>query len=88
MDKDLLNEVLKKNWPTAVLLVIFWFVYQDFTQTNQILISEMINSNRVTIEKLDKSIEKLSEALDRLETRQSTIEKKIDRLQESTKDTR
>lgn len=82
-------EILKKNWPTAVLLAIFWLVYQDFTDTNRLLTQEIISSNRATIErydhsieKLDKSIGQLTEALNRLEARQTTIELKIDSIQQ------
>ncbi|MBR6421946.1 hypothetical protein IKS86_04480 [bacterium] len=89
MDKDFLTELVKRNWPTAVLLVIFWFVYQDFTQTNRLLTQEIISNNRATIErydnsidKLDKSIGQLTEALNRLEARQTTIELKIDTIQQ------
>jgi hypothetical protein len=78
MDKDFLTELIKKNWPMAVFLVIFWLVYQDFTHTNQMLITEMIANNRATVEKLDKSIDRLSEALNRLEARQAAVEIKID----------
>lgn len=87
MDKDFLTELIKKNWPMAVFLVIFWLVYQDFTHTNQMLITEMISSSRATTEKVDRSIEKLSdtqiklsEALNSLGSRQAAVEAKIDLL--------
>lgn len=87
MDKDFLIELIKKNWPVAVFLTIFWLVYQDFTNTNRMLIQEMINSSRATTEKVDRSIEKLSdtqiklsEALNSLGSRQAAVEAKIDLL--------
>ena len=46
---EVFSEIVKKNWPTAVLLIVFYFVYQDFTQTNQMLINEMIANNRATV---------------------------------------
>lgn len=88
MDNDFLKELIKKNWPMAVFLVIFWLVYQEFTHTNQMLMTEIINNNRQTIErydnsidKLDRSIGQLTDALNKLEQRQTTIELKIDTLQ-------
>lgn len=87
MDNDFLKELIKKNWPVAVFLTIFWLVYQDFTNTNRMLIQEMINSSRATTEKVDRSIEKLSdtqiklsEALNSLGSRQAAVEAKIDLL--------
>lgn len=87
MENDFLKELIKKNWPMAVFLVIFWLVYQDFTNTNKMLITEMMSNSRATTEKLDRSIEKLSDAqiklsnaLNSLESRQSTVEAKIDHL--------
>lgn len=87
MDNDFLKELIKKNWPMAVFLVIFWLVYQDFSNTNRTLIQEMINSSRATTEKVDRSIEKLSdtqiklsEALNSLGSRQAAVEAKIDLL--------
>ena len=82
---EVFSEIVKKNWPTAVLLIVFYFVYQNFTQTNQMLISEMIANNRATVEKLDKSIDRLSEALNKLEARQSAVEIKIDQLRKGEK---
>ncbi len=84
---EVFSEIVKKNWPTAVLLIVFYFVYQDFTRTNQMLINEMIANNRATVEKLDKSIDRLSEALNRLEARQSAVEIKIDSFSSSRRDT-
>lgn len=79
---NFLLDIIKQNLVAGLIFAIWYFQYRDNSKNTRELIAELKENNRITAEKFDRSIDKISDSLNQHQVRLASIEAKIDSHQE------
>jgi|GEM_PF-3548210 len=77
-DLDFLIEIIKENFVAGIIFAIWLFQYRETSKNTRELIQELKDNNKMTADKFDKSIDKITESLNQQQIRLASIEAKID----------